>query len=474
MKGHENSGNPGWARRPKFRQGQKLRAEELNVVTELHATRLRHALLGLAGPGVVYGYNIETDADCRCKTRNGCLQVECGYAYDYCGHILHYLGGLVCMNNLAGCKPTKPGRYTLWVHYAEKHEEFDDNCDKDVGSPWVQEGVVFSLTPDCDEICDRCPPKADECITENDYICGRLGADDDSPVPPQKDLAMLCKCCGELCPVDCDDWLYDPRGIPLACVEVVEVDRGGKDCDSELEFADTEPHICRHRPYVYRNPLLYELLHNCHRDLPRVADLSFRPFLKSTWDTPVPWERFARAAERGFEISFTRPIQTSTLHRSSIFFTALVGEHESHFLDELRFPVESMTFPGETGGYTKRVFIQFPDIWIRRQLKDPLSRFETGALIECTIRGAMVKGECDCLLNALPLADEEERDDEERRYDPKHSRRESGCDEEPCELREPAMPGDDFVVAFCVAPKPQVQDKEANVPMPGMRKDQTI
>jgi len=481
MKGHEKSGNPPWSRRPLFRKGQKLLAEELNVLTELHTTRLRHALLGLAGPGVVYGYNIETDSDCRCKVRDGCIEVECGYAFDYCGRILHWLGGRVCIDDLAGRKPDRAGKYTLWVHYAEHRELIDENCDKESGSPWIQEGVVFSLTPDCKGYCEKCQDTCDRCITENEYICGRLGADDDVPVPPAKDLKMLCKCCGELCAVGCSDWQYDPRGIPLACVVVREVFDDRKDCDNTYEFEPAEPSICKHRPYVYRNPLLYELLNNCHRDLPRVENVSFRRFLSSTWEEPVPWEAFAVEVVRGFEIEFTKPIKISTLHRSSVFLTALVGEHESHFLDVLRFPIEDMEFPGATGGFSKRVVLTFPDIWLRRQVQDPKSRFETGAIIELTIRGAMLRDQCECLLNAVPLPKQsrgEEKEPEkypkpDRESKPDDRRKLPVCDEEPCELREPAMPGDDFVVSFCVAPKPQSRDKDNNVPMPGARTYET-
>jgi len=480
MKGHDKSGNPPWSRRPDFRKGQKLLAEELNALTDLHATRLRHALLGIAGPGVVHGYNIETDADCRCKVKNGCIDVECGFAFDYCGRILHWLGGPVCIDDLAGRKPDRAGKYTLFVHYAELREPVDNNCDPESGSPWVTEGVVFSLRPGCESHCDKCPDTCEQCITENDYICGRLGSDDDSPVPPQEDLKMLCKCCGDLCAVGCSDWQYDPNGIPLACIVVREVNDDRKDCDDSYEFAPAEPSICKHRPHVYRNPLLYELLNNCHRDLPRVHDLSFRLFLQSTWENPVPWEQFAREVERGFEIVFSKPIRTSTLHRSSIYITALVGEHESHFLDELRLPVESMEFPGAADGYSKRVRITFPAIWLRRQILDPKSRFETGALIECTIRGAMLRDRCDCMLNAMPLEERSRREaaEADREKNPKEDYEQKrperpDCEEQPCELRQPAMPGDDFVVAFCVSPKPQAPEKDNNVPMPGMQTYET-
>ena len=73
---------PSWARRPHFRKGQKLTAERFNRLYELQAHRLRQALLGVAGAGVVYGFDNRRDRHsgyCAIDD-HGRIEIGCGLA----------------------------------------------------------------------------------------------------------------------------------------------------------------------------------------------------------------------------------------------------------------------------------------------------------------------------------------------------------------------------------------------------------
>src|SRR5512147_1054498 len=132
MEKHHEHGES-WAQRPVFHKGQKLTAESLNRVYERHAQQLRQAILGIAGVGVVYGFAIETDAERRCRVQNGCIHIGCGLAFDRHGRALFWPGGWISVRQLAGKQPQEPGKYTLWVHYAERrsNRDDDDRCGDD-------------------------------------------------------------------------------------------------------------------------------------------------------------------------------------------------------------------------------------------------------------------------------------------------------------------------------------------------------
>ena len=426
-----------WTQRPVFRDPERYSPERFNRISEYHSGRLRHALLGIAGSGVVYGFAIETDAQGCCHVRKGAIYIGCGLAIDVCGRMLFWPGGWIGIGQLAGNPPDTAGIYTLLVHYAERPVSVDNHrgCDRD-DAAWVEEGVVFSLQKDCCARDEDCPKHCEPCVSCNAYVCGRTGFDDNG-IPVDEELACICKQPGKLCHVACGDWLYDfDRGMELACVELCRSESKGRECNGLLEFCCSEPLVCGQREYVYRNPLLYELIKGCHYDLARIARLNFEAWLRRDWDDAVPFEDFARLVRAGLTVYFTKPIRKSTLTPASVFVTAVVREQDSFFNDVLRLPTESLTYHGEEDGCVEGVTLNFPEPWISNQLQSELSRFNFGSIIEFTVRCAMLRDKCGCMPDARPLALDED------------------CDRDcPPDKSAQQMPGNDFVVAFCVERK---------------------
>ena len=433
-----------WTKRPVFRDPERYSPERFNRISEYQDGRLRHALLGIAGCGIVYGFDVETDDEGCCRVKRGAIKITCGLAIDECGRMLYWPGGWVSISDLAGNPPDEPGRYTLFVHYAERSHSADGQCgcDKD-DAAWVEEGVVFSLGKGCEPVCDGCPDHCRECISTNDYVCGRTGSNDNG-VPVDIYLPNICREPGELCHVGCGDWLYDAdSALSLACVAICRDEGDLKNPDRPLEFCCNEPRICRFRKYVYRNPLLYELVQGCHYDLARIERLNFEMWLRRDWDDAVPFHEFARLMQSGLSVYFTKPIRKSTITPASVFVTAVVREQDSFFNDVLRLPVDDFTWHDEDGDFVRGVTLHFPKRWIVNQLDSELSRFNFGAIIEFTVRCAMLRDECGCMPDAHPLVWAEDR---------------RGT----CPTDKPAqqMPGDDFVVAFCVDRKRVERSKD--------------
>lgn len=431
-----------WTERPVFQHGQRLTPERLNRIHEHFTGRMRHALLGIAGPGVVYGFQIETDDDGKCRRRDGKIYVSCGLALDRFGRQLLWKGGWLSVDDTCGVPPECEGRYTLSAHYAEFSSSGDEHCGCDESdADWIQEGVVFTLTPGCERVNCDCPDHCEDCISLCDYVCSRLGSDERG-IPVDEHLRNLCKKPGELCNVGCDDWRFDyGAGLPLACIRICRSERDLKDCGPEYEFCDDRVDVCGFRQHVYRNSLLFELIKGCHVDLGRVADVSFRPWVERGVNDPVSWQDFADAMRNGVTVTFDRPVATRTLHKASIFMTAIIREKGSFFSDVQRFPVERMVFIDEQNGFARGVELQFNSNWIDIQLGLEISRFNCDApsLIELTVRCAMLRDVCECMFDGRPFDISNDKPGQE-------------------------MPGDDFVVAFCVEPKSHDGGKQEKQP----------
>ena len=420
-----------WAERPVFRKHQRLTPERLNRIHDHQATRLRHALLGLAGPGVVYGYAIRRDDGGQCRIKKGRIYISCGLAVDPCGRMLYWSGGWVGVSDLAGAEPEREGKYTLLVHYAERRTGSDGRCCRR-GAEWVQEGVVFSLEKGCQAVSSPCPEQSRECISTTDYICGRLGAAH-TGTPPDEHLRALYTDCGDLSAVGPDHWLYDPNGLSLACVEICrpDVDRKGRECPAEFVFCPSQPEICAHRPYVFRNPLLAELIRGCHVDLARVKKLSWQDWILDGWQAQVAWDdlRDRFKSKGGFTIWFTKPIHKRTLHPASIFLRALIQERRGDYWEGRRIPYKPEYLEDQDGDskYARGVRLVFEKDWLEAEILGRRSTLDDGAQIELVVRGSLLRDQCGCMLDARPLGFDEDKPGQ-------------------------AMPGDDFVAVFRVAP----------------------
>jgi hypothetical protein len=428
-----------WLERPVFRDDQRLTPERLNRIYENLSGRLRHTTLGIAGPGVVYGFKLREDAEGKCEVRDGCIYLTCGLAFDCFGRQLYWPGGWVCIKDLCGEPPECPGNYTLWAHYAERPSTGDDRCGcDDYVADWPREGVRFTVTRDCERVNCDCPEHCGECVTLCEYICGRLNSHD-GHIAEDKTLHKICHDPGKLCNVGCDDWLYDHgAGLALACVTIVDLTRDRKDCEPRYGFDADRAKVCGARRHVYRNPLLFELIRGCHLDHARVRDVSFRRWLPRRGVGQIDFAEFADEMRSGVKVWFTEPIAIDTLHPASVFLTAIIQERDSKFLDVLRFPI-AQDKPGVKGieyldkvddDHAMGIHYMFDEEWIDGQFVRSTSRFQCDipSLIELTVRGAMLRDRCGCMLDARPF-------------------------DIPDDKPGSAMPGDDFVVAFRVRPK---------------------
>ena len=439
--------------RPNFRRDQLLTAERLNRAHEILAHRLQQAVFGIAGSGVVHGLGIKVDPSGACQVKEGELQVGCGLAFDDRGRQLFWPGGLLGMSQIVTGKPKEPGCYGLYIHYGERNESSDNRCGCDpLDADWVHESMVFTLEQEGDGECSDCggeapcPEVRDDCLTVNDYVCGRTNGRSDGLVAPDKSLKKHCKPDRRLDSSSCGEWEYDAEaGIRIARVPVIAVtDPERLKCGEKFEFGPGVAKVCSCRKHVYRTPLLRELIRGCHLRFARIQDTNVRPFLnvephhRDTWSEgkAVPWEEFLAFLRGGdgITVQFSKGIRESTLHSASVFITVVVAEPQSPLRDVLRMPatVEATHVTnGLAGGVRLRVSGEYLDNYIDT---DRHSRFNDGAIVELTIRGAQLRDSCDRMLDARPLDIESDAPGE-------------------------SMVGDDFVVAFCVGARPAGKGK---------------
>ncbi|WP_454778184.1 hypothetical protein [Georgenia muralis] len=208
-------------------------------------------------------------------------------------------------------------------------------------------------------------------------------------------------------------------------------------CDPRYGFCPkTEPDTVSVRPFVYRNPLLYELTSCCDTDLPRVRSVSWQDWLDGGWSTPVPWRAFEeRLTSGGLEVWFTRPLDPRTLHEASVFVTAFYQQDDASWLS-YRVPLAEVTPLGRAdkdgdaehgdhgdGAWGARLVLD--DEWLGAEVTGRRSNLFAGARIEITVRGQLLRDRCGRMLDARPPGLK-------------------------CGVRCQSRPGDDLVTAFQV------------------------
>jgi hypothetical protein len=425
-------GSKEWTRRPHFAPGQRLSAQALNAIMGDELRRERLTRVALHGYGIVFGYELTRQAttyppagaeerpaparewpshdDCGCSDRDHRrlkltdhrIEITCGLILDRHGRDLYWPGGQLGVHDLVGRGPDQEGCYVLKAHYAERHHPPAGcgPCPTD-HVQWIGQGVVFTLTwckecPKC-EHHPKCPPA--QCTTLCDYVCERTGSEH-GPIPPACDLEAICAEPGQLCESRCGRWRYDiEAGVPIACVHVQAV--VPEHCGAKYGFRDDPPAICSVRPFVYRTPLLYELIRGCHVDLARVESLSWAIDQQITWDQFK--DLFDLQKTKGFQILFTKPIRKSTLHPASTFLSAVVQERRAGYFEAARIPLKKIEYLNLNGDLASGVhLVPHPD-WVRNEVTDEESSLGRGALIELTIRGQLLRDECGRMLDARSL-----------------------------------------------------------------------
>lgn len=410
-------GSKEWTKRPHFAPGQRLSAEALNAIMGDELRRERLTRVALHGYGVVFGYGFtRQDAayspadpshdDCGCSDRDHRrlkltdhrIEIACGLILDRHGRDLYWPGGQLGVHDLVGPDPDQAGCYVLKAHYAERHHPPAGcgPCPTD-HVQWIGQGVVFTLAwckecPKC-EHHPKCPPA--NCTTLCDYVCERTGSEY-GVIPPARDLETICAEPGQLCESRCGRWWYDAEaGVPIACVHVQSV--VPEHCGPKYGFRDDPPEICSVRPFVYRTPLLYELIRGCHIDLARVERLSWKVNQQISWDEFT--ELFDPQKSKGFQIFFTKPIRNATLHPASIFLSAVVQEHRAGYFETARIPLK-VEYLNSNGDFASGVRLVLHPDWVRNEVEDEDSWLDRGASIELTIRGQLLRDECGRMLDA--------------------------------------------------------------------------
>lgn len=385
-----------WTRRPLFSPSQMLTAEQLNLMMEEQRTRTEKLMRGLHGNGVIFGLDVTR------KDGSTPLTVSCGMALDRHGRLLHWPGGPVTADDLVPI-PECEGRFTLSIHYARR-EVPGGGCGPCSDRPqWIEEGVVYSLRHECRPLERDCVrPSEARCIGLDDYVCQRNGSHE-GPLPPAADLEWACSQSGALCRIGCSDMFYDSEaGIPIACVEVRNL-CDNPECEPRWGFGEVSE-TCEARPWVYRTPLLYELIKGCQNDLARVESVLWGPHRGSAegWPDDVRWEDFAEALRQGPEIAFTKAVRVDSVHPGSVFLTAILWERQADYLLTRRIPAAAQPLDADEDGYATRFRLRVNPDWIRNEVESR-SELKTGGRVELTIRGQMIRDRCDNLLDALPL-----------------------------------------------------------------------
>lgn len=423
-----------WTRRPLFSPSQMLTAEQLNLMMEEQRALTQKLMRGLHGHGVIFGLAVTREAG------STSLRVSCGMALDRHGRLLYWPDAAVTeFVPMPDCE----GAFTLSIHYARR-EVPGGGCGPCSDQPqWIEEGVVYSLRNECwplDRNCVR--PSEARCIDLDEYVCLRNGSDS-GLLPPAADLEWACSPPGALTRVGCSDVFYDSEaGIPIACVEVHNLCEDPK-CDPRWGFGEVLE-TCEVRPWVYRTPLLYELIKGCQNDLARVESVHWgenRTSSAEGWPDDVPWEEFAEALRQGPEIVFTKYVRADTVHPGSVFLTAILWERQADYMLTRRIPASLQPLEADDG-YATRFRLRINPDWIRNEI-ETRSELKSGGRVELTIRGQMIRDLCNNMLDALPLGYEPSS--------PPHSR-----------------PGDDFVALLRFAaetrapPPPPEPEREAS------------
>jgi hypothetical protein len=385
----------------------------------------------LYGWGVVYGLGLEVDKNGLGK---GELFLDCGLALDRHGREIivasrHRVRGceiFFCKDGKCepGQKPKLKPRswYLLSAHYAERWIDgvrVSDACDCGE-QEWnrVCETVMFSLQPLAGEWCP--PPPDTGCPP--DCGCPLAGKEEEQhkqiptaadtphdggeerqtpapppppepprqPVHPRGDFTLCCwadkadvKCeDGHLCEWQDGLWLDPSSPVALACVKVLGVDECGEPIFDEIKE-------CTPRRFVKRNDVLFDLIRGC--DLTTIKELSWwewtqRPRKEEARDY-VEWHEFAdyfpiddsapdARCKTGFKITFTGPVQASTLRAQVITIRGVFADEGTFWNSEFRMPVVGFDCTPDHYGHVREASVVVDRDWAKDEIALKSRRFK--------------------------------------------------------------------------------------------------
>ena len=170
-----------------------------------------------------------------------------------------------------------------------------------------------------------------------------------------------------------------------------------------------------------------------HLNYAQVKALSWQEWIlyENEWEEQIAWDDFVKRVndDCGYVITFNKPVQTNTLNPGSIILSAIIKEARTDYWESRRIPL-SISPVNKVDGCTESVKLIFEENWCQCEILDQRSTLEYGVIIELTIRGALVRDKCGCMLDARPLGYE-------------------GMDHHCYQSR----PGGDFIALFRVAPR---------------------
>jgi hypothetical protein len=196
--------------------------------------------------------------------------------------------------------------------------------------------------------------------------------------------------------------MYDAdAGVPLACVEVRNL-CADPTCPPRWGIGEVGS-ACEVRPWVYRTPLLFDLIKGCQNDLARIESVRWgdASIGASGWPDEVSWDILAGGLRAGPQIAFTKPVRADTVRPGSIFLTAILWERQADYLLTRRIPAALQPLD-ERDGYATRYRLQVNAGWMQNEIESR-SELKGGGRLELTVRGQMIRDRCDNMLDAVPL-----------------------------------------------------------------------
>jgi len=289
----------------------------------------------------------------------------------------------------------QPQTYLLQAHYAERLQgavRAGNICD--CGKQefnFALETVLFSLRPMPDGWIATAQAACADCG------CGAVNRE----VPDttnRRPHACLCAWTQGPLPAVADtvEWNGDvcyrlADAVPLALVTVA-FDHCRKPTFSELD-------ACTPRRIVKTNDMLFDLIRGC--DLTTITEVSW-----AGWhDTEVEWETFrdffppavdarprdpTRVGNTRFTLTFSRPVQVSTLRASCVSFKVFSGEAAGGWLDVKHIPVTGLDAGDVVDGCTSRAFVQVRTLWCNDEIWGGQSDFDRPTRIDVAICGDLI------------------------------------------------------------------------------------
>jgi hypothetical protein len=253
------------------------------------------------GTGVVCGLQVV-----KIEGTNKKVKIEPGMCIDHCGREI-----MVCESQeveLEGEKPGKqqqtgsrPGRYFIYIEFRECKTEpiyVQPVCDEKEKCEFnrIRDSFIIKAIKDWEPepgtppFCPQSPEAKEKSMHK--YLCRRLLR-------------------------DFEDWPKSPKltGLILA---VVEVNAPGElvinNCAKEISDKTWE------RKLIYTNPMLYDLVHCFHGDLPRIVKFSWQHL----HDRHIAWEQFKDLVESGLSVRFNQPMKPGSINNHTFLFAAII------------------------------------------------------------------------------------------------------------------------------------------------------